>query len=96
MKREIVKVGNKFEKIAKQDEESIVSTIIGGNVSGQQMSRLLNAGEKFRKDKVLPSYFVKGKESVEIASSDSEKEEVTDLKKNFRHALRKKLLKKQE
>ena len=59
------------------------------------MSRLLNAGEKFRKDKVLPSYFDKGKDKVEeIASSDSEKEEVTDLKKNFRHALRKKLLKK--
>ena len=94
MRREIVKIGNKFEKIAKQDEESIVSTIIGNNLNGKQMSRLLNASEKFRKDKVLPLYFEKSSIPHEIVSTDEEEEEAQvgpDLTTNFRRALRKKI-----
>ena len=34
LKREVVKIGNKFEKIPYRDEESIVSTIVGSNVTG--------------------------------------------------------------
>ena len=42
------------------------------------MSRLLNAGEKFRKDKILPSYTVKVRDPHEIPETDSDEE--IDLK----------------